>query len=190
MASNRYTFTTTLVGFVRLDEDGGKFNNRGFAFNIPDDALKTIEADRLNLIAWIKSKENKRMAEGFPRWTEQGFIKYSYGEGSGERKPIPEPIIIDTNGDPVKKEILATVREGTKVNIILQQKPFAYGTYNTSIRVIGVQIVELNTVNGAVDSGVMSAEDVAAMFGTVDGFKADSPAVRPAAVASEDSYDF
>ena len=179
------------MGFIRLDEDGGKFNNRGFSFKIPDDALKTIEADRVALIAWIKSKENKRMAEGFQKWTEEGFMKYSYGKGDGERKPIPEPVIVDTNGNPVDKQVLATVREGTKVNMILQQKPYAYGTYNTSIRVVGLQIVELNTVNGAVDSGDMSVEDVAAMFGSVEGFKADSPAVRPAATAStEDSYDF
>ena len=35
----------------------------------------------------------------------------------------------------------------------------------TTMRVIGVQIVELVTGNGAVDSGDMSVEDVAAMFG-------------------------
>ena len=60
---------------------------------------------------------------------------------------------------------------------------------------MGVQIVELVSGNGAVDSGDMSVADVAAMFGSTDGFKADSPAVRPAdspvAVApTEDSYNF
>jgi hypothetical protein len=64
------------------------------------------------------------------------------------------------------------------------------GKIGTSIKVVGCQIVELVTGNGVVDSGNLSAEDISSMFGTVDGFKADSPAVRPAAVASEDSYDF
>ena len=188
---SRYTFTTTLSGFISLDEDGGRFNSRGFEFQIPHEALQTIEEDRLKLIAWIKSKDNKRIPDGVPKWDANGVMKYSFGEGNGSRPPIPPPVIIDTNGDPVEKAILATVRSGTKVNMILQQKPFAYGSFNTSIRIIGLQIVELVTGNGAVDSGNMSVEDVAAMFGKVDGFKADSPAVRPAAVAaSEDSYDF
>ena len=87
---------------------------------------------------------------------------------------------------------MKAVRKGTKVNVILQQKPYAMGTFNTSIRVIGVQIVELATGNGAVDSGDLSVEDVAALFGSVDGFKQDDPQVRQveATESTGDSYDF
>ena len=51
---------------------------------------------------------------------------------------------------------------------------------------------ELVSGNGAVDAGDLSVEDVAALFGSVDGFKADEPAVRDArpAATGEDSYDF
>lgn len=188
--ANRYKFASKLSGYIRIDEDGGKFNNRGFSFTIPPADLEKIEADRAELISWIKSRDNKRLPEGLPTWDDNGVVKYSYGAGDGSRQPKPEPVIVDSNGDPVTKDVLKSVREGTKANIILQQKPYAIGQFNTSLRVIGVQIVELVTVGGAVDSGDMSVEDVAALFGNVEGFKADSPAVRPAAVATEDSYDF
>jgi hypothetical protein len=60
-----------------------------------------------------------------------------------------------------------------------------------TLKVLGVQIVELVAGSGAVDSGDLSAEDVAGIFGSVEGFKASSPAVRDAR-PSEDSagYDF
>jgi hypothetical protein len=190
--SNRYKFSTKLSGYIRIDEDGGKFNNRSFSFTIPPADLEKIEADRSELISWIKSRDNKRLAEGVPIWDENGVVKYSYGAGDGSRKPRPEPVFVDTNGDPVSKDVLKSAREGTKVNIIIQQKPYAMGTFNTSLRVIGVQIVELVTGNGAVDSGDMSVEDVAAMFGSVDGFKASEPAVRDdrPEVVGETPYDF
>jgi len=190
--ANRYKFTSKLSGFIRIDEDGGKYNNRSFCFTIPPADLKKIEADRAELISWIKSKDSKRMAEGVPAWNEDGIVKYNYGAGDGSRKPRPEPVIVDSNGDPVSKDVLKSVREGTKVNIIIQQTPYAMGTFNTSLRVIGVQIVELITVGGAADSGGLSVEEVATMFGSVEGFKASEPAVRDArpALEPDDSYDF
>ena len=62
----------------------------------------------------------------------------------------------------------------------------------TTLKVLGIQIVELATGTGAVDSGELSASDVAAMFGTVDGFKQDSPSVRQVeeTTTETDSYDF
>ena len=48
------------------------------------------------------------------------------------------------------------------------------------------------TFGGAADSGDLSVEDVASLFGKVEGFKASAPAVRKAAEegAEEGSYDF
>ena len=66
------------------------------------------------------------------------------------------------------------------------------GTFKTSVRVVGVQIIELASGNGAVDSGDLSVEDVASMFGTVQGFSQDEPSVRKAEETTGDgeSYDF
>ena len=62
----------------------------------------------------------------------------------------------------------------------------------TTLKVLGVQVVELATGNGAVDSGDLSAEDVASMFGTVAGYKQGEPMVRKAeaVVGDGESYDF
>ena len=190
--ANRYKFATELTGFISVGEDSGKFNNRTFAYTIPSDTLNQIETDREELLTWAKSKASGRVQVAMTPWDDSGTCKYTYGEGDGSRKAKPEPVFVDTNGEPIEKSVLMGVRKGTKVNIIVDQKPYAMGpNVGTSMRVIGVQIVELVSGNGAVDSGDMSVEDVAAMFGSVEGFKADSPAVRPAATAStEDSYDF
>ena len=190
--ANRYKFATELTGFISVGEDSGKFNNRTFAYTIPTDTLNQIETDREELLTWAKSKASGRVQVAMTPWDDTGVCKYTYGEGDGSRKAKPEPVFVDTSGDPIEKAVLMGVRKGTKVNIIVDQKPYAMGpNVGTSMRVVGVQIVELVSGNGAVDSGDMSVEDVAAMFGKVDGFKADSPAVRPAAVsATEDSYDF
>ena len=190
--ANRYIFNTTLEGFINVAEDSGKFNNRTFAFKIPAAELEKVNADRAELIDWIKSKDNKRLAEGLPSWDDEGLVKYTYGAGDGSRKPKPEPIFVDADGEVCSKETLRSVRKGTKVRVILQQKPYAMGTFNTSVLVVGVQIIELASGNGAVDSGDLSVDDVASMFGKVDGFKASEPAVRKAenTVGDGDSYDF
>ena len=193
MSNNRYKSQTVLEGFVSVGEDSGKFNNRSFAYAIPHDILTQVEADREELIKWAKSKATGRVQEAITPWDDAGVCKYTYGAGDGSRKPKPEPIFVDTNGDPIEKSVLKTVRKGTKVNLIVDQKPYAMGpNVGTSMRVIGVQIVELVTGNGAVDSGDLSVEDVASMFGSVDGFKASEPAVRDArpVASADDSYDF
>ena len=191
--ANRYKFATALEGFVSVGEDSGKFNNRTFAYAIPHDTLTQVESDREELLKWAKSKASGRVQEAMTPWDDAGLCKYTYGAGDGSRKPKPEPVFVDTNGDPITKEVLKSVRKGTKVNIIVDQKPYAMGpNVGTSMRVIGVQIVELVSGNGSVDSGDLSVEDVAALFGSVESFKADEPAVRDARpeATTEDSYDF
>ena len=147
--ANRYKFATVLEGFVSVGEDSGKFNNRTFAYAIPHDTLTKVEEDREELIKWAKSKATGRVQEAMTPWDDAGVCKYTYGAGDGSRKPKPEPVFVDTNGDPLSKEVLKSVRKGTKVNIIVDQKPYAMGpNVGTSMRVIGVQIVELVSGNG------------------------------------------
>ena len=189
--ANRYTFSTTLSGFVNVYEDSGKFNNRTFAYTIPADTLEKIEGDRVELLKWAKSKSSGRVQEAMTPWDEAGTAKYTYGEGDGSRKAKPEPVFVDTDGKPIEKAVLRDVRAGSKVRLIVDQKPYAMGpNIGTSLKVVGVQIVELVTGNGAVDSGNLSVEDVAALFGSVDGFKADEPAVRKAETAATGSDDY
>ena len=191
--ANRYQFTTALEGFIAVYEDTGKFQNRTFAYVIPSDVLATVESDREELITWAKTKATGRVQEAITPWDDSGLCKYTYGAGDGSRKPKPEPVFVDSTGAPIERAVLKDVRKGTKVNIIVDQKPYAMGSnVGTSMKVIGVQIIELVTGNGAVDSGDLSAEEVAGMFGAVKGFSQADPAVRKAEETTEDSesYDF
>ena len=190
--ANRYTFSTQLEGFIKVDEDGGQYNNRTFSFAIPKETLTVMEADREELLEWGKTKapNPKRVEVALPKWDEEtSIVKYSYSKEDSRKVPV----FVDSDGKPCTKETLQAVRKGTKANVIVQQSPYVYGSkVGTKFLVKGVQIVELATGNGAVDSGDLSVEDVAALFGSVDGFKQDDPQVRQAepVAAVEDSYDF
>ena len=191
--ANRYVFNTTLEGFINVYEDSGKFNNRTFAYKFDAATLEQAEKDREELLKWAKSKATGRVQEAMTPWDDEGLCKYTYGAGDGSRKGKPEPIFVDSDGEVIERSVLKDVRRGTKVRLIVQQKPYSMGpNVGTSLRVLGVQIIELATGNGAVDSGDMSVDDVAALFGKTDGYKASEPAVRKAedTVGDGDSYDF
>ena len=193
MANNQYVFNATLEGFVKIDEDGGKYNNRTFAYTIPAEVLSDVEADREELLKWAKSKVSGRSQEAMTPWDENGSCKYTYGAGDGSRKAKPSPVFVDTEGSPVGIEVLRDARKGTKVQLIVRQKPYAMGSnIGTSLQVVGVMIIELVSGNGAVDSGELSVEDVASLFKPVEGFKQSAPAVREVKeeATAEDSYDF
>ena len=191
--ANRYVFNTTLEGFINVYEDSGKFNNRTFAYKFDAETLSQAEKDREELLKWAKSKATGRVQEAMTPWDDEGLCKYTYGAGDGSRKGKPEPIFVDSDGEVIDRNVLKDVRRGTKVRLIVQQKPYSMGpNVGTSLRVLGVQIIELATGNGAVDSGDLSVDDVAALFGKADGYKASEPAVRKAedTVGDGDSYDF
>lgn len=194
MANNRYVFNTTLEGFINVYEDSGKFNNRTFAYKLPADVLAQAESDREELLQWAKSKAKGRVQQAIEPWDEEGLCKYTYGKGDGTRKEKPAPIFVDTEGSAVEASVLQSVRRGTKVRLIVQQKPYSVGpNIGTTLRVLGVQIVELAAGNGAVDSGDLSVEDVAGIFGTTEGFKASEPVVRDARApetTDTNEYDF
>ena len=189
---NRYVFEATLEGFINVYEDEGKFNNRCFSFKLPKEVLEAAEADRDELLEWAKSKApNPRRCEvALTKWDEEGLVKYSYSE----EKPKAIPVFVDTEGSLIDKAVLKDVRKGTKVKLIVQQGPYVFGNkVGTRLLVKGVQIIELASGNGLVDSGDISAEDVAAIFGTTSGFKQSDPQVRKAEVEETEpaeSYDF
>ena len=189
---NRYVFEATLDGFINVFEDSGKFNNRCFSFVFPKAELEQAEADREELLEWAKSKApNPRRCEvALTKWDEEGLVKYSYSD----EKPKGIPIFVDTEGQLIDKAVLKDVRKGTKVKLIVQQGPYVFGNkVGTRLLVKGVQIIELSSGNGSVDSGDMSADDVAAIFGSTTGFKQSDPQVRKAEeveAEAADSYDF
>ena len=187
-SKNRYVFDASLEGFINIAEPQGKFNNCAFSFTLPADVLAQAEKDREELLKWAKTKVEGRVNVNMAKWDEEGLVKYSF-DGDTSR---PRPIFVDASGDVVGLDVLKSVRRGTKVRLIVQQTPYTKPSVGTTLKVLGVQIIELATGNGAVDSGSLSAEDVAGIFGTVEGFKASDPAVREAVAPANatDSYDF
>ena len=177
MSKNRYIFDTVLDGFVNVYKPSGKYNNCCFSMTLPKEIVKQAESDR-----------EERVALNPPKWDDEGLVKYSYEGDTGR----PAPVFVDTTGNPIEEAVLKDLRKGTKVRVIAQQKPYTKPAMGTTLKVLGVQVVELATGNGAVDSGDMSAKDVAAMFGTVDGYKQGEPMVRKAeaVVGDGESYDF
>ena len=193
-AKNRYVFETKLQGFINVYEDSGKYNNRTFAYEVPQDVITQMEDDRVELLSWARTKSTGRVQEALEPWTEENVAKFTYG---GETKK-PEPIFVDTEGTPIDRAVLKDIRKGSTVKLIVQQKPYALPQkIGTSLRVLGVQVIELVTGNGAADSGDLSVSDVAALFGTSEGFKQGDPQVRdareeeaPVAADGSTSYDF
>ncbi len=194
MTQTRYQIQTKLDGFIRMDEDGGKFNNRGFSFLIPSKLLPELDKAHDELCEHQKSKlKGKRVEVGNPKWEEDGLVSYSYGEGDGTRKVIFPPVVIDTEGELVSKPTLKSIRGGTEANVMFEITGYNYGNkVGTKFRVLGVQITKLVTFGGATDAGSLSVEEVAGMFGTTDGFKQADPQVSDEreATGTPASYDF
>jgi len=79
---------------------------------------------------------------------------------------------------------------GSRVKLAFYQKPYILRdgvTYGTSLKLVGVQLVSLNTAAG-VDTGDMSTEDVAALFGKTEGFKASEPNVTPTETVEDEDF--
>lgn len=186
--ANRYTFNTTLEGFVNVAEPSGKYNNMSFSFKIPPNVLAKVEEDYEGLMDWAKSKvpNPNRVTIAARKWDEDGLCKYQFG---GDTKR-PDLVFVDTEGTVLDKPTRASIRKGTKVRIICDQKPYTKPNVGTTIKVLGVQVVEL--VAGEVsDSGELSAEDVVELFGKepVAGFVASSPSPKAAVGANAEAYD-
>ena len=58
--ANEYIFPTKLEGYIRVDENGGKYDNRCFSFPLPPDIRKKMDEDREQLLAWLDTKPNAK----------------------------------------------------------------------------------------------------------------------------------
>ena len=81
--ANRYIFTTTLKGYVNVVRDAVKYNNRHFGYQIPADVLEQVEADRKELLKWVRKKQGlKRTHVNLAPW----FVEQNSVYGSGKVK--------------------------------------------------------------------------------------------------------
>jgi hypothetical protein len=181
MSEGRFVITTTLEGYVNALKPSGKFNNCCFSFSIGKEDLKKFDVAYENAIAWGRAKmAGKRFTEELPKWDEAGYVKYSYGGEQGN----PMFPWIDTDGVPI--DLDTPIWKGTVVKLAIDLKPYVYGTKaGCSLKVRGAQVLKL-VGSGGSDSGELDASDLAALFGTSDGFKAGSPSFEPDPQPDED----
>ena len=176
---SRTTFVTkepvTLEGYQAVMKPS-KF---GYSLSaVVDQAMvDQLESDRSSTLEWAvsKLKNPKRSVLKPEPWEEvadgQYKVKFSWNE---ENKPP----VVDSEGTPVTDEA-TPVYSGATVKVAFYQKPYILKdgvTYGTSLKLVGVQLVSVGSSAG-VDTGSMSTEDVASLFGKTEGFVAGEPNV-------------
>ena len=184
----RTTFVTetpvTLEGYQAVMKPS-KFGYSMSAL-IGQDLIDKLEEDRISTLKWAESKlKNPKRSVCKPEpWEEvangQYKVKFSWNEDL-------KPPVVDTEGVPVT-DVNLPIYSGAQVKLAFYQKPYILKdgvTYGTSLKCQAIQVVALNAKAG-VDTGDMPVEDVAAMFGKTEGFKASDPIITPKADEEDD----
>ena len=171
-----------LEGFQAVLEPG-KF---GYSLSavVDDKLIAELETERKDVLKWAESKlKNPKRATLKPTpWEEvakgRHKIKFSWGEDK-------RPPVVDTEGSPVT-DTKIPLYGGSTVKLGFYQKPYILRdgiTYGSSLKLLGVQIVELSNDAAGVDSDDLSDAQVADLFGKTQGFKSTD---APPAVENDD----
>lgn len=161
------------------------FNPGQYGFKLeallPGSIIEALEAEREEQLKWCLSKaKNPRRAVQKPEpWeiVDEGRDLYKLRFTWKEDQVVP---IFDTKGVLIKDKL--DVRAGSTVKLNFYQKPYILpdNSYGTSVKLNAIQLVTINAGAG-VDTGDLSVDDLAKLFGTCDGFTASEPNVSPAA---------
>ena len=152
---------------------------------VDQDMIDVLDAERPSSLEWAinKLKNPKRQTLKPEPWEEVAEgkykIKFSWND---ERKPA----VVDTEGTAITDEDLP-LYSGAQVKLAFYQQGYLLKdgvTLGTTLKLQGVQVVALNTSAG-VDTGT---ENVAALFGTTEGFKASDPNVTPKVEAGAEDF--
>jgi hypothetical protein len=146
---------------------------------IDESYIPGLEDDRAQSLKWAESKlKNPKRSLCKPEpWEEVAEGKYKVKFSWKEEK---KPPVVDSEGTHITDESLP-IYGGAKCKLAWEQKPYILKdgvTYGTSLKLLGIQLIALATDAG-IDSGDLSATDVADLFGSTAGFKIDSPNVTP-----------
>ena len=155
---------------------------------VDQNMVDTLETDREDSIKWAQSKlKNPKRSVLKPEpWEEvaegQYKVKFSWNEET-------KPPVVDTEGTLIQDEN-TPLYSGSQCKLAFYQKPYILKdgvTYGTSLKLVGVQVVALNGQAG-VDTGSLSSEAVADLFGKTAGFRLDEPnvTVTPTETTTED----
>ena len=181
------TDTVTLEGFQAILEPG-KF---GYSLSavVGDELIDELETERTEVLKWAESKlKNPKRATLKPTpWEEvakgKHKIKFSWGEDK-------RPPVVDTEGVPVTDNKIP-LYGGSTVKLGFYQKPYILRdgiTYGSSLKLLGVQVVSLNSDSAGVSSDDLDQSQVADLFGKTSGFKAGE--VPPTTETNVEEEDF
>ena len=174
-----------LEGFQAILEPG-KF---GYSLSavVDSQVIDELETERADVLKWAESKlKNPKIATLKPTpWEEVAEGKYKIKFSWGEDK---RPPVVDTEGTPVT-DTKTPLYGGSTVKLAYYQKPYILRdgvTYGSSLKLVGVQVVKLNTEAGVKEDD-LSTEQVADLFGKSKGFKTTD---APPTVEQNDEEDF
>ena len=167
------TDNVKLEGFQAILEPG-KF---GYSLSAVVDAsvVDTLETERKDVLKWAESKlKNPKRATLKPTpWEEVAEGKYKLKFSWNEEK---RPPVVDTEGTPFT-DTKTPLYGGSTVKLGFYQKPYILRdgvTYGSSLKLVGVQVVELNKEAAGTDSGDLNETEVADLFGKTDGYTASA----------------
>ena len=165
------TDNVKLEGYQAILEPG-KF---GYSLSavVDSSVVDELETERADVLKWAESKlKNPKRATLKPTpWEEVAEGKYKLKFSWGEDK---RPPVVDTEGTPVT-DTKTPLYGGSTVKLGFYQKPYILRdgiTYGSSLKLVGVQVVELNKEAAGTDSGDLDETQVADLFGKTDGYKA------------------
>ena len=152
---------------------------------LDSDIIERLEEDRKETLKWAESKlKNPKRSVLKPEpWEEvtEGKYKTKFSWSEENRPPV-----VDSEGTPITNVDLP-VYSGSKVKLAFRQKPYILKdgvTYGTSLKLVGVQVVELGGGGAGIDRSDLGDTEVAALFGQTEGFKAS--AAPPTVTVAED----
>ena len=153
---------------------------------VDEKLIEVLEEDRKETLKWAESKlKNPKRSTLKPEpWEEVSTGKYKVKFSWNEET---RPPVVDTEGTPITDDS-TPIYSGSTVKLAFRQKPYILRdgvTYGTSLKLVGVQVVSLNSAAG-VDTGDLGETEVAALFGQTKGFKIGEPNVTAAEPEVED----
>ena len=174
-----------LEGFQAILEPG-KFGY-SLAAIVGTGIIDALETERQAVLKWAESKlKNPKRATLKPTpWEEVADGKFKIKFSWGEDK---KPPVVDTEGTPVT-DAKTPIYGGSTVKLGFFQKPYILKdgvTYGSSLKLVGVQVVEIAGSAAGVDADSMDDKEVADLFGKTEGFVAKATAPES---ADEDSIE-
>jgi len=162
-----------LEGFQAVLEPG-KFGY-SLAAVVDSTIIDKLESERADVLKWAESKlKNPKRSTLKPEpWEEVATDKYKIKFSWNEEK---KPPVVDAEGTLIT-DTKTPLYGGSTVKLGFYQKPYILRdgvTYGSSLKLVGVQVIELNKEAAGVDSGELNETEVADLFGKTSGFKASN----------------